>query len=512
VIRPVRRALVSVSDKSGIVQFAERLVAAGVEIVSSGGTATVIAAHGLAVTAVADVTGAPEILGGRVKTLHPRIHGGILADISRRDHRNDLADQETEPFELVVVNLYPFEATVANPEVTPAQATENIDIGGPALIRAAAKNRAWVGVVTSLDQYDEVATAVEAGGLNDELRARLAAAAFYATAAYDAAIVSWLRRGDVMPEHMVLAFEKRSDLRYGENPEQAAAVYRARGGGGWWDRAGVIQGKAMSFNNYADTEAAWRLVADLPDSSVAVIKHMNAAGAAMGPTTAAAFSAAWACDPIAAFGGIVAANSPIDAATAELIVHNFVEVVIAPEVDPAAREVFAVKQNIRVIEAPLPARADIDLRRIEAGLLAQVRELQPVSAAGWDDGWSVAGARTPSGNERADLAFAWVVAAHAKSNAVVVAVAGAAVGVGAGDQSRVGAAERAVVKAGERAGGAVAASDAFFPFRDGLDVLAGAGITAVIEPGGSVRDDEVIAAADEHDIALIFTRRRYFKH
>lgn len=511
--RPVQRALISVWDKTGLTDLATRLVGAGVEIVSSGGTATALAEAGLPVTRVAAVTAAPEMLGGRVKTLHPRIHGGILADLSRPDHQSDLEQNDIAPFELVVVNLYPFESTVAQPEVTRAEAIEKIDIGGPTLLRAAAKNHNWVGVVTSPDQYAAVADAVESGGLDDELRADLARRAFYLTAAYDAAITAWLHESEPLPARLVVPLEKVADLRYGENPDQAAAVYEERGGRGWWSRAHQLQGKAMSFNNYADAEAAWRLVWDLAPAAVAVIKHSNAAGAAVRGTLPDAFRAAWEGDPLAAFGGIVAANTGLDESTAEMICEHFVEVVIAPEVSDEAARVLATKPNLRVIVAAPPERADLDLRRLEGGLLAQQREPVPVSpGANWDDTWTVVSARKPTSEEQSDLVFAWVVAAHTKSNAIVVAANEAAVGVGAGDQSRVGAAQRALAKAGPRATGGVAASDAFFPFRDGLDVLAAAGITAVVEPGGSVRDDEVIAAADEHNLALVFTHRRYFRH
>ena len=510
---PVQRALVSVSDKTGLAEFAGRLVAAGVEVVSSGGTAAAIAEAGLPVTKVSEVTGAPEMLGGRVKTLHPRIHGWILADPSQPGHEDDLAAQGISMFQLVVVNLYPFEATVAQPDVTAAEAVEKIDIGGPTLIRAAAKNHKWVGIVTSPDQYDEVASAVEDGGLDDELRQSLARQAFYLTAAYDAAIVGWLNRADALPPRLVVPLEKVDDLRYGENPDQAAAVYRRRGGEGWWDAAQKLQGKAMSFNNYSDTEAAWRLVADLPQTGVAVIKHANAAGAAVRGSLGEAFREAWAGDPLAAFGGIVAANVEIDRVTAEMIAEHFVEVVIAPSVSSDAAEVFAAKKNLRVLTAALPARGDLEMRPLDGGALVQQREPTPLERGSmWDDSWVIVSARKPTAEERADLAFAWVVGAHTKSNAIVIAANEAAVGVGAGDQSRVGAGERALMKAGDRAGGAVAASDAFLPFRDGIDVLAAGGVTAIIEPGGSMRDEEVIAAADEHDIALVFTNRRYFKH
>ncbi len=512
--RAVKRALVSVSDKSGLIEFVGRLVAAGVEVVSSGGTARTISEAGLPVTTVAEVTGAPEMLGGRVKTLHPRIHGGILADHSQSDHTDDLIEHDIAPFELVVVNLYPFESTVARDGVTPEEAIENIDIGGPTLIRSAAKNYRWVGVVTSPSQYEAVATAIEGGGLDIELREALAKEAFYSTASYDAAITDWLHRDESLPERVVVALSKVESLRYGENPEQSAALYEQRTGvGSWWTDATQLQGKPMSFNNYLDTDAAWRLVNDLGFVGVAVIKHTNAAGAAVREDLSAAFAAAWACDPLAAFGGIVAANVEVDASTAEAITQYFVEVVIAPSVSDDAAAIFAAKANLRVLVAPPPGRGGLEMRHIERGALIQEYPPVPLAVGNrWDDAWETVSARKPTAEEQADLAFAWVVAAHTKSNAIVIAVEEAAVGVGAGDQSRVGAAQRAIDKAGERTNGAVAASDAFFPFRDGIDALAAAGITAIIEPGGSMRDDEVIAAADEHGIGLVFTSRRYFKH
>lgn len=511
--RQVSRALISVSDKTGLVEFANSLATAGVEIVSSGGTAAALKEANLPVTEVSEVTGAPEMLGGRVKTLHPRIHAGILADHAKLGHEEDLLEHDIAPFELVVVNLYPFEATVATAGVTHTEAIEKIDIGGPTLIRAAAKNHFWVGVVTSPSQYEAVADAVASGGLDAEMRLSLARTAFYHTAAYDAAISGWFHREQDLPDHLVMALEKVSDLRYGENPGQGAAVYQQRGDGGWWSQAKQIQGKAMSFNNFADAEAAWRLACDLGEHGVAVIKHTNAAGAAIRSSLPEAFDAAWNCDPVAAFGGVVAANTEIDSATAAMIADYFVEVVIATAVSAEARQTFAARENLRVITARAPDRSDLDLRRLEHGLLAQQREPRPVArGATWDGAWSVVSARKPSSEENSDLAFAWTVAAHTKSNAIVIAANETAVGVGAGDQSRVGAAQRALVKAGARASGAVAASDAFFPFRDGIDVLAASGVTAVIEPGGSVRDDEVIGAADEHGLALVFTGRRYFKH
>jgi phosphoribosylaminoimidazolecarboxamide formyltransferase / IMP cyclohydrolase len=491
----VRRALISVSDKTGVIDFARRLAAAGVEIVSSGGTARHLEDAGVAVTRVADVTEAPEMLGGRVKTLHPNIHAGILADVDDPAHLDDLAARGIEPFQLVVVDLYPFEEDPS---------TEQIDIGGPTLIRAAAKNHKHVAVVVSPARYDEVAAAVEQGGPDDAFRLRLAREAFVRTAGYDAAIASWFGA----PPRVGLA----SPLRYGENPHQFAALFAERGADGWWRHAEQLQGKPMSFNNYADTEAAWRLAADLDRPAAVVVKHTNACGCAERSTLAAAFEAAWEGDPVAAFGGVVAVNAPLEAATAAALADRFIEVVIAPSMDEEAAAVLAEKQNLRVLAAPFPGSGDLDVRRIEGGYLVQERDRVALDGDGLPDGWSVAGKRKPTDDELAGLRFAWTVAAHTKSNAIVIARDRAAVGVGAGDQSRVGAAERAIVKAGDRARGAVAASDGFFPFPDGVEVLADAGVTAVVEPGGSLRDGAVIAAADERDVAIVFTGRRHFLH
>ena len=504
----VRRALISVWDKRGLVDLAKRLRAMGVELISSGGTAATLEEAGLEVTRVADVTGSPEILGGRVKTLHPMIHGAILADRDRTEHLADLEQHGIVPIDLVVINLYPFEDTVAAPGTSDAEAIEKIDIGGPTMVRAAAKNHAWVAIVTSPDQYEEVAAAVESGGPDADMRRRLAAAAFAHTTAYDAAIVAWMERGENLPERIHVALERSGMLRYGENPSQAAAVYRVRGSDPWWEQAIQHQGKAMSFNNYADAEAAWRLVNDLADPTAVIVKHTNPCGVASRTQISDAFRAAWDCDPLSAFGGIIALNRPLDGVTAGMIGGYFVEVVIAPALSASALDALAGKRNLRVLEGPPPHGRDLDLRGIEDGMLAQVRD----RAVARTDSWEVASRRPPTADERADLEFAWVVAAHTKSNAVVVAADRAAVGVGGGDQSRVGAAERALARAGERAMGGVAASDAFFPFRDGLDVLAAAGITAVVEPGGSRNDAEVVAAADERGMALLFTGERHFRH
>ena len=492
------RALLSVYDKTGIVALAQRLVSAGYEVVSSGGTAAVLREAGLPVTDVSDVTGSPEMLDGRVKTLHPKIHGGILA--RGPDDDAELAANGIERIDLVVSNLYPFRATVADPSSTEGSIIEQIDIGGPSMIRAAAKNFSRVGVVVSPARYDEVADAVESGGLDDDLRRRLAAEAFFHTASYDAAIVDWIGDDRVIPLRRV------DELRYGENPHQPAVLYAEDGLEPWWLAATQHQGKAMSFNNYADAEAAWRLASDLGEGSAVVVKHTNAAGAAVAPTILDSFLQAWDGDPLAAFGGVVAINGTLDWATAGEIASKFVEVVISLSADPDALEVLGAKKNLRVLTAPAPSKADLDYRRVDAGFLTQTRDYVT------SDSWEVMSKRAPSDGELSALGFAWTVCAHTKSNAIVIADGSKAVGVGAGDQSRVGAAERAVIKAGDRAKGAVAASDAFFPFRDGLDTLAEAGVTAIVQPGGSRNDQEVIDAADESGIALVFTGRRHFRH
>ncbi|MGI8823765.1 MAG: bifunctional phosphoribosylaminoimidazolecarboxamide formyltransferase/IMP cyclohydrolase [Acidimicrobiia bacterium] len=503
----VRRALVSVADRTGLIPFVSRLVTAGVEVVSSGGTAAALTAAGIPVTAVSDVTGSPEMLSGRVKTLHPAIHGGILADVADPTHVEDLAAHGIEPFQLVVVDLYPFEVTVADPDVTDTEAIEQIDIGGVALIRAAAKNHSHVAVVTSPDDYDPVAEAVEGGGIDADTRRRLAVAAFARTSAYDAAILRWLQRHDRLPPSLVLALDRVDALRYGENPHQDAAVYRERGRTGWWDAAHLVQGGRLSFNNLVDAEAAWRLVNRLEGTAAVVVKHTNPCGVALRPDLADAFAAAWDCDPLSAFGGVVALNTPLDVPTATLLADRFIVVVVAPAVEDAAVAVLAAKPNVRVLAAPPPHDLDLDLRRLEDGFAAQRRH----PAAGGDD-WEVRSAARPDDGQMADLGLAWKVAAAAASNAVVIAADGCAVGIGAGDQSRVGAATRAVAKAGERARGAVAAGDGFFPFGDGIEALADAGVAAVVAPGGSRRDDEVIAAADRRGIVLILAGTRHFRH
>lgn len=501
---PIKRALISVSDKTGLVDLASALVNRGVQVVSSGGTARHLEDAGIAVFHVEDVTGAPEMLGGRVKTLHPRIHGGILADLGVDEHKADLSGLGIEPFELVIVNLYPFEDTVAA-GASHGEAIEKIDIGGPTLIRAAAKNHAWVATVVSPDRYRDIIDAVNSGGTTAELRAELSREAFFRTAAYDAAVVNWMERDGA--DRLVLPLQKSAELRYGENPHQPAALYSFPDGAGWWASAVQIQGKEMSFNNYADADAAWRLANDLPEHSVAILKHMNACGVAVAASPSAAFEKAWSCDPLSAFGGVVAINGTLDAATAEAISGYFVEIVIAHGIDDEAAAVLSSKKNLRLIKAEAPSDHDLDVRSIDDGFLVQKRDSGPTGSESWE-----AKTRIPTANELRDLELAWIVCAHTKSNAIVIVSDGAAVGVGAGDQSRVGAAERALARAGDRASGGVCASDAFFPFRDGPDALAAAGITAIVEPGGSMRDDEVVESATEHDVALLFTGQRHFRH
>jgi phosphoribosylaminoimidazolecarboxamide formyltransferase/IMP cyclohydrolase len=491
--------LISVHDKTGLVAFARRLVDAGWEIVSSGGTGAALGAAGVEVTQVEEVTGAPEMLGGRVKTLHPSIHAGILS--RGPEDRGELEQHGIEPFDLVVCNLYPFRETVARDASTEADIVENIDIGGPAMIRAAAKNHHRVAIVVTPDRYDQVAAAIETGTLDDATRRELASEAFAHTAAYDSAIADWIGVDRSIFLHHV------ARLRYGENPHQEADLYREDGAEPWWSAMTQHQGKAMSFNNYADADAAWRLASALGPGSVVVVKHTNPAGAARGGVSVAeTFERAWEGDSLAAFGGVIGVNAELDAETAALLADRFVEVAVARSVTSEAKDALSGKKGLRLITAPPVGDEGLDFRRITGGFLVQTPDHIET------DGWETVSKRPATGAEMDSLALAWLVAAHTKSNAVVIADGSKVVGVGAGDQSRVGAAQRAVARAGDRAKGAVAASDAFFPFRDGLDTLAEAGITAMVEPGGSIRDDEVIAAADEQGLALVFTGRRHFRH
>ena len=504
----VKRALVSVSDKNGIVELARGLVDLGVEIVSSGGTANALSEAGIAVTKVSDVTGAPEILGGRVKTLHPKIHGGILADRRNEEHVRQLEEQGIEPFDLVVCNLYPFERTVAHPSVKEDDAVEQIDIGGPAMVRAAAKNFHSVAVVVNPHSYDMVLDELQSSGeIALDLRRQLALEAFRHTAAYDSAVANYIAGQDVSPDCLVLSSDKVMDLRYGENPHQDAAFYRAAGIATGVAAADQIHGKELSYNNILDTDAAWGLVSELDGTAAVIIKHSNPCGAALGSSVVDAYTKALDCDRTSAFGGIVALNKRCDAPTAAAIAEIFTEVIIAPGFDDDALAILTGKKNVRILRATDRVGRGINIRSVAGGLLVQssdppdpLENLKVVTEA------------QPTEEQMRDLRFAWVVAKHVKSNAIVLAKDQVAVGVGAGQMNRLESTELAARRAGSRATGTVCASDAFFPFRDGLDAAVAAGAVAVIQPGGSVRDDEVIAAADEHGIPMLFTGRRHFRH
>jgi phosphoribosylaminoimidazolecarboxamide formyltransferase / IMP cyclohydrolase len=495
------RALISVHDKSGLVELARGLVDLGWEIVSSGGTAKALQDAGVPCTPVEVVTASAEMLGGRVKTLHPRIHGGILADRSKPEHLADLEAHDIEPIDLVVCNLYPFRS---QPSI------EMIDVGGPTMVRAAAKNHAHVGVVVDPADYGQILEELRAdGSLSGETRRRLARAAFAHTAAYDAAIVTWFDEGEVLPPSIHLALERAQEVRYGENPHQQAARYREVGQSGWWDSMTQHGGKELSYLNLYDTEAAWRLVHDLGDRpAVAIIKHANPCGAAVDDDITTAYRRAHECDPVSAFGGIVAVNRPLPVSLAEALAPVFTEVVVAPGYEPGALEVLTAKKNLRVLEASAPGQPRFDLRSIDAGLLVQ----EPDRFVAGRSEWRVATKAAPSDEQWADLELAWRVCAWVKSNAIVFVKDGQALGIGAGQQNRVDSVRIAARKADGRAEGGACASDAFFPFRDNIDELAAAGIRTVVQPGGSLRDEEVITAADDHGIAMVFTAERHFRH
>jgi phosphoribosylaminoimidazolecarboxamide formyltransferase/IMP cyclohydrolase len=500
------RALLSVYDKTGLEAFARGLVSLGFELVSSGGTSKALAEAGVPHLEVEAVTGAPEMLGGRVKTLHPRIHGGILADRSKPEHMAALAEQGIETIDLVACNLYPFRS---QPSI------EMIDVGGPTMVRAAAKNHDSVAIVVDPAGYQPVLEELRREGeLSDETRRRLARAAFAHTAAYDAAIVSWFDaeaagRGDALPPTVHLALERAQDLRYGENPHQVGARYRAVGERGWWDEAVQHGGKELSYLNLYDTEAAWRLVHDLGDQpAVAVIKHANPCGVAVADDITTAYTLAHECDPRSAFGGIVAVNRPVPLSLAEALAPVFTEVVIAPSYDDDALALLLSKKNMRVLTAPAPEDAHLDFRQIGGGFLVQ----SPHRFDATRDDWRVVTKVQPTDEQWRDIELAWRVVGHVKSNAIVLVANGQAVGIGAGQQNRVESGEIAAAKAAGRAKGGVCASDAFYPFRDGVDAAAAAGVAVVVQPGGSLRDDETIAAADEHGLAMVFTGERHFLH
>jgi phosphoribosylaminoimidazolecarboxamide formyltransferase/IMP cyclohydrolase len=523
-LRPVRRALLSVSDKTGLVDLARGLAALNVELISTGGTRKALADAGLPVRDVSDVTGFPEILDGRVKTLHPRIHAGILAVRDNPQHQATLREQDIAPIDLVVCNLYPFEATVARPGSSHEDIVENIDVGGPSMLRAAAKNYHDVAVVTDPGQYAAVLEELRAnkGALGLATRERLAGAAFARTAAYDRAISAYFARrggGEQLPAVLDLRFERRLPLRYGENPHQKAAFYvEPDAPPATVARAESLHGKELSFNNILDLDSALNLVRDFAEPAAGVIKHNNPCGAAVGATLEEAFRKAYEGDPVSAYGGVLAFNRDVDEATAGQITepNRFVECVIAPGYSDAAFRLLTTRakwgKNVRLLRTgPLPAGGRVealDYRRVDGGLLVQTRD------GGGDDfaAARVVTKRQPTAAELADLRFGWVVCKHVKSNAIVLAKGGMLVGTGAGQMSRVDSVHLAVRKAGERSRGSVLASDAFFPFRDNVDEAARAGVTAVVQPGGSLRDQDSIQACDEHGLAMIFTGVRHFRH
>jgi phosphoribosylaminoimidazolecarboxamide formyltransferase/IMP cyclohydrolase len=515
-----KQALLSVSDKTGIVEFARGLAGLGVALISTGGTAKLLREAGLQVTEVADHTGFPEMLDGRVKTLHPKVHGGILARRDLPAHVAALQRAGIAPIDLVAVNLYPFAATVERPGCALPEAIENIDIGGPAMVRSAAKNYEHVAVVTDPADYEPLLREIAAGGeVAAATRFRLAKKAFAHTAHYDGAISNYLAsleepgKRSRFPARLTMQFERAQALRYGENPHQEAAFYRdlvpAPGGLATYRQ---LQGKELSYNNIADADAAWECVRGLRAPACVIVKHANPCGAAIAGDIEAAYRMAFATDPTSAFGGIIAFNRPLDAAAAQAVAQQFVEVLICPGIAPEAAQILALKSQVRVLEVPWAHGAnDYDMKRVGGGLLVQTPD-SPANAAGE---LKVVTRVQPTSAQREDLLFAWHVAQFVKSNAIVFCGAGRTLGVGAGQMSRVDSARIAAIKA-ENAGldlkGSVVASDAFFPFRDGVDVVARCGAAAIIQPGGSVRDEEVIAAADEHALAMVFTGVRHFRH
>jgi phosphoribosylaminoimidazolecarboxamide formyltransferase / IMP cyclohydrolase len=510
--RPVRRALLAVYDKSGIAELGRGLRELGVELVSSGGTATALRAGGVDVTSVEDVTGFPEMLDGRVKTLHPRIHAGLLADRRKPAHEDQLAQHGIEPFELVVVNLYPFRETVASGAAFD-DVIEKIDIGGPAMVRAAAKNFESVAVVVNPDRYDIVLDEIRLeGGLTRATRFALAAEAFAHTAAYDAAVGGWFAAGQsdggTVPGFVGLALEKVTDLRYGENPHQRGALFREAAGAAVLAGAEVRQGKEMSFNNWLDAWAAYDLAIALPDGACVIVKHNNPCGAAARGSCAESYRAAFECDSVSAFGGIVAFRGECDEAAADAMRDVFTEVVIAPWFSEGALAAFAARQNLRIVQAPLTQPGGWDVRTLPGGALVQDRDVVLERR----DDWEIVSSREPSDGEWADLELAWTIAWRVKSNTIVFVKDRATVGIGAGQMSRVDSSWIAARKAGGSAKGAVVASDAFFPFPDALEVAADAGCTAVIHPGGSKGDEAVLNAAESRGMAVVLTGVRHFRH
>jgi phosphoribosylaminoimidazolecarboxamide formyltransferase/IMP cyclohydrolase len=503
------KALLSVYDKSGLVDFARGLVELGYEIHSTGGTRRALAEAAVPVAGVSDLTGFPEIMGGRVKTLHPGVHAGILANRAEPSHMVQLAEQGLQPIDLVAVNLYPFEATISRPGVTLDEAIENIDIGGPTMVRASAKNHRSVVVVVDPREYPALLDELRAGGPSAGRRQELARAAFAHTAAYDAAIAAFLaglQPQEGWPADFTLGGHKRQDLRYGENPHQTAALY-AGGTGGGVVGAQQVHGIELSYNNIVDVDAAWELVQDLPAPAAAIIKHTNPSGAAAAETLAGAYRRAYESDPVSAFGGIVALNQECDDETAREIAKIFVEVVAAPGYTPAALEILTAKKKVRILEVAAAPPGPV-VKVVSGGFLVQ----GPDSVRTDRSGMTSVGKRTPSEDEWEQLLFAWRVVKHVKSNAIVLVRDHAAVGVGAGQMSRVEAVQLAAQRAGDRAAGTVLASDAFFPMPDGVEAAADAGVTAIIQPGGSVKDPDVLAVADARGLAMVYTGKRHFRH
>ncbi|MFJ8462906.1 bifunctional phosphoribosylaminoimidazolecarboxamide formyltransferase/IMP cyclohydrolase [Streptomyces swartbergensis] len=521
--RPLRRALVSVYDKTGLEELARGLHEAGVELVSTGSTAARISAAGVPVTKVEELTGFPECLDGRVKTLHPRVHAGILADLRLEDHRRQLADLGVEPFDLVVVNLYPFRETVAS-GASPDECVEQIDIGGPSMVRAAAKNHPSVAVVTSPARYADVLSAVQNGGFDLATRKRLAAEAFQHTAAYDVAVASWFASSYApvdaaadsgsatgqFPDFLGATWQREHTLRYGENPHQPAALYVSGTGG--LAEAEQLHGKEMSYNNYTDTDAARRAAYDHAEPCVAIIKHANPCGIAVGADVAEAHRKAHACDPLSAFGGVIAVNRPVSKEMAEQVAEIFTEVIVAPDYEDGALEALTKKKNIRVLRCPEGPSNPVEVKPIDGGALLQVTDR--LQADGDDPAnWTLATGEALDADELQQLAFAWKACRAVKSNAILLAKDGASVGVGMGQVNRVDSCKLAVERAGaERARGSYVASDAFFPFPDNIDVLGAAGVKAIVQPGGSVRDELVVEAAKKAGITMYFTGTRHFFH
>ncbi|MBB5914615.1 phosphoribosylaminoimidazolecarboxamide formyltransferase/IMP cyclohydrolase [Nocardia transvalensis] len=516
--KPIARALVSVYDKSGLVELATGLHAAGVELVSTGSTAARIADAGIPVTKVEDLTGFPETLDGRVKTLHPRVHAGILADLRKQEHADQLTELGVEAFQLVVVNLYPFTETVAG-GATPDECVEQIDIGGPSMVRAAAKNHPSVAVVVDTGDYDDVLSAVKSGGFTLAERTGLAAKAFQHTATYDVAVASWMtgvlaadpEAGQRFPGWLGGSWTREAVLRYGENPHQAAALYASNDGSTGLAQAKQLHGKEMSYNNYTDADAAWRAAWDHTPAAVAIVKHANPCGIAVGADIAEAHRKAHACDPVSAFGGVIAANREVTVEMAEQVAEIFTEVIVAPGYADGAVEVLQRKKNVRILIADRPRRGGVELRPISGGALLQQSDI--IDAEGDDPGtWTLASGEAADEATLADLEFAWRACRAVKSNAILLAHDGASVGVGMGQVNRVDAVHLAVLRAGDRAPGSVAASDAYFPFPDGPQQLIAAGVKAIVQPGGSVRDQLTIDACREAGVTMYLTGARHFAH